>query len=225
VLAADQSAALRDRLAAELGNLKSADEAAEWVHKNLPAKNTLTSADAETVEAGFRERLAAIEGGQPDAAAAKGTAIPRDEPESVQSQAFDALEVAAPQPTIVQRRRAAAKTIRLRDKEHCRFVATQPCVVCGRTPTEAHHIRFAQPRALGRKVSDEYAVPVCRIHHRELHRYGDEASWWAGVNIDPVPMALELWRRWRSACLPVGSEFGQTSDRGAPGMGEVEGMF
>jgi hypothetical protein len=116
----------------------------------------------------------------------------------LQSQAFDHLEVAAPQPTIVQRRRATAKTIRLRDKEHRRFVATQPCVVCGRTPTEAHHIRFAQPRALNRKVSDEYSVPVCRVHHRELHRYGNEASWWAGVNIDPLSIALELWRRLHS---------------------------
>src|SRR5271165_99275 len=95
-------------------------------------------------------------------------------------------------------RRVAAKTIRLRDKEHCKFVATQPCVVCGRAPSEAHHIRFAQPRALGRKVSDEYTVPVCRLHHRELHAYGDEASWWAAVNIDPLPIALELWRRSRS---------------------------
>jgi hypothetical protein len=116
----------------------------------------------------------------------------------LQSQAFDHLEVATPQPTIVQRRRATAKTIRLRDKEHRRFVATQPCVVCGRTPTEAHHIRFAQPRALNRKVSDEYSVPVCRVHHRELHRYGNEASWWAGVNIDPLSIALELWRRLHS---------------------------
>jgi hypothetical protein len=94
-------------------------------------------------------------------------------------------------------RRVAAKTIRLRDKEHCKFVTTQPCVVCGRTPTEAHHIRFAQPRALGRKVSDEYTVPACRLHHRDLHNYGDEASWWAGVGIDPLPIALELWRRSR----------------------------
>jgi hypothetical protein len=60
-----------------------------------------------------------------------------------------------------RRRRVPAKTIRLRDKEHCKFVRTEPCVVCGRAPTEAHHIRFAQPRALGRKVSDEYAVRVC----------------------------------------------------------------
>ena len=80
----------------------------------------------------------------------------------------------------VRRRRVAAKTVRLRDKEHCRFVTTQPCVVCGRTPSEAHHIRFAQPRALGRKVSDEYTIAVCRLHHRDLHGYGDEASWWAG---------------------------------------------
>src|SRR6202042_2798986 len=87
------------------------------------------------------------------------------------------------------RRRVVANTIRLRDKEHCKFVSRQPCVVCGRTPTNPHHLRFAQPRALGRKVSDEYTVPVCRTHHRELHGYGDEASWWAGVNVDPVPDA------------------------------------
>ena len=64
VLATDQSEALRERLIAELSDLKSADEAAHWVHKNLPAKNTLALADAETVEASFRERLAAIEAEQ-----------------------------------------------------------------------------------------------------------------------------------------------------------------
>ena len=73
---------------------------------------------------------------------------------------------------------------------------------------EAHHIRFAQPRALGRKVSDEYTVPVCRLHHRDLHSYGDEASWWAGVGIDPLPIALDLWRRSRSTYSldAIGSE-------------------
>ena len=82
-----------------------------------------------------------------------------------------------------------------------KFVALQPCVVCGRTPSEAHHIRFAQPRALGRKVSDEYTIPLCRLHHRELHRYGDEASWWAGVSIDPLPIALDLWKRSHPGCV------------------------
>ena len=109
-----------------------------------------------------------------------------------------AAPIILPQKPEAGRRRVAAKTIRLRDQEHCKFVATQPCVVCGRTPSEAHHIRFAQPRAVGRKVSDEYTVPVCRLHHRDLHTYGDESSWWAAVSIDPLPVALKLWRKSRS---------------------------
>ena len=195
-LSTDQSEVLRDRLVAELGDLKSADEAADWVQKNLPAKNTLTVADADSVEASFRERLAAIEGGQWGARIPELVDNSSVERLQVRSQALDP-ETPAPAATVVRRRRPAPKTIRLRDKEHCKFVARQPCVVCGRTPTEAHHIRFAQPRALGRKVSDEYTVPVCRAHHRELHRYGDEASWWAGASVDPLPIALELWRRSR----------------------------
>ena len=66
---------------------------------------------------------------------------------------------------------------RFRDKTHVKFVAKQPCLICGRMPSDAHHLRFAQPRALGRKVSDELVVPLCRGHHREVHRSGDEASW------------------------------------------------
>src|SRR5215204_4661188 len=84
------------------------------------------------------------------------------------------VAVAAPP----RRGRVAAKTIRLRDKEHRKFVATQPCLVCGRTPADAHHLRFAQPRALGRKVSDEFTVPLCRTHHRQLHRVGQEQTFW-----------------------------------------------
>ena len=198
VLATDQSEALRERLIAELSDLKSADEAAHWVHKNLPAKNTLALADAETVEASFRERLAAIEAEQVSAGSVQAIVNSGDEFTRERSAATDSRETPAPAATVVGRRRIAAKTIRLRDKEHCKFVATQPCVVCGRTPAEGHHVRFAQPRALSRKVSDEYMVPVCRAHHRELHRFGDEASWWVGVNIDPLPIALQLWRRSRS---------------------------
>ena len=38
---------------------------------------------------------------------------------------------------------------RIRSKEHLRFVAQQPCLICGRSPSHAHHLRFAQSRALG----------------------------------------------------------------------------
>ena len=82
---------------------------------------------------------------------------------------------------------------RVRDRDHVRYVAQQPCLVCGRTPCDAHHLRFTQSRALGRKVGDEFTVPLCRGHHREVHRCGDEAAWWSKLNIDPTTTARKLW--------------------------------
>jgi hypothetical protein len=86
---------------------------------------------------------------------------------------------------------------RYRNKEHLRFVAQQACLVCGRTPSDPHHLRFTQPRALGRKVSDEFVAPLCRTHHREVHRAGDESSWWKQVGIDPLKVARKLWKKAR----------------------------
>ena len=200
VLESDQSAALRERLLAGLGQLQSADEAADWVHANLAAKNTPIAADADRVESGFRDRLTEMDAAssrEADPQSALAAAMER-QPFLAPKEDPAAAAIVLPAGPGARRRRMAGKTIRLRDKEHCKFVASRPCIVCGRAPCEAHHIRFAQPRALGRKVSDEYTVPVCRLHHRELHSYGDEASWWAGVGIDPLPIALELWRRSRS---------------------------
>jgi ERF superfamily len=81
--------------------------------------------------------------------------------------------------------------------DEARFVSAQPCLICGRRPCDAHHLRFAQPRALGRRVSDEYVVPLCRSHHRALHRHGDEAAWWESNKVDAVVVAHELWQRTR----------------------------
>ena len=62
MLGPEQSAALYESSCSPtFGQLQSPDEAADWVHKNLPLKNTLTAADADLVEAGFREKLATIE--------------------------------------------------------------------------------------------------------------------------------------------------------------------
>ena len=82
---------------------------------------------------------------------------------------------------------------RHRDKGHLKFVASQPCLVCGRSPADAHHLRFTQPRATGRKVSDEFTVPLCRTHYRDNHRFGDEAAWWGRQAIDPVGTSRKLW--------------------------------
>jgi hypothetical protein len=92
---------------------------------------------------------------------------------------------------------------RYRDRAHLKFVASQPCLRCERQPSEPHHLRFVQPRALGRKVSDEYAVPLCRTHHREVHRQGDEAAWWASAGIDALAVAHRLWQHTRLNGAPI----------------------
>jgi hypothetical protein len=82
---------------------------------------------------------------------------------------------------------------RLRDKAHLKFVGSQPCLICARSPADAHHLRFTQPRAMGLKVSDEFAVPLCRTHHRDIHSFGDEVAWWKRRAIDPIATARMLW--------------------------------
>ena len=84
---------------------------------------------------------------------------------------------------------------RLRDKAHLKFVASQSCLVCGRQPSDPHHLRFSQPRAIGLKVSDEFTVPLCRGHHRELHQVGNEPAWWEKLNIKPLEVAKGLWEQ------------------------------
>jgi hypothetical protein len=157
------------------------------------------------VETSFREKLAVVdEGGSEDQAETAdipGEAIILTEPKAeirpvaASNRAKHATTASAPPRRGV---RIPAKTIRLRDKEHRKFVAMQPCLVCGRTPADPHHLRFAQPRAMSRKVSDEFTVPVCRLHHRELHTHGDEKLWWKRINIDPLPIALRLWKQGRN---------------------------
>jgi ERF superfamily protein len=212
LLTPEQSAMLRERLLEELLAIRSADEAAVWAQRNLPAKNTLTAADAKIVEERFQARLSTIsEGlvsdwmthtGTPDGVAPEGLphVVPGKNLASARRADADTKQKALPGLKKRSRGgmiRALGKTVRLRDKEHRRFVLRQPCLVCGRVPSDPHHLTFTQPRALGYRVSDEFTVPVCRIHHRELHRSGDEAAWWQRLNIDPLPVALKLWQHTR----------------------------
>jgi ERF superfamily len=92
---------------------------------------------------------------------------------------------------------------RYRDRAHLEFVASQPCLLCGRQPCDAHHLRFMQLQALGRRVSDEFAVPLCRTHHRALHRHGDEAAWWTSAGIEAVTIAHRLWQHTRLSGAPI----------------------
>ena len=106
---------------------------------------------------------------------------------------------ALPSAKIDKSQLAIAEPKRLRDKAHLKFVASQPCLVCGRQPSDPHHLRFAQPRAMGLKVSDEFTVPLCRTHHRQLHQVGNEAAWWEDLQINALEIARSLWEQSRLA--------------------------
>src|SRR5262249_24021005 len=158
----------------------------------LTAKNSLTTADATSVEDAFERRLSELpssdaaapsndESSVSQSARPQGTA-PAEGTAPDQAQGIDKsiLTVAAPR--------------RYRNREHLRYVAPQACLVCGRKPSDPHHLGFTQPRALGRKVSDEFAVPLCRGHHRAAHRSLDERAWWRQAGIDPIKVARRLWK-------------------------------
>jgi hypothetical protein len=193
ILEADASAALRTRLIVELDQLGSGEEAAIWAHRCLREKNQLTAEDAQAVEEAFKATLKNFEPppvAEPSSERSTSTApftqkrkAKRSRKHPDRSQTIDKSALALPEPR------------RIRDPDHVKFVAQQSCLVCGRRPADAHHLRFAQSRALSRKVSDEFVVPVCRGHHREIHRCGDEAAWWGRTKIDPIVAARSLWLR------------------------------
>jgi ERF superfamily len=166
------SASLRAELLREIECLGAVDDTALWAQRRLPAKNQLSAIDAKQVEEAFTAKLASIHPAEPgDQSVTEKAGISE----------VDKSVLAFPEPR------------RIRDRDHVRHVIKQPCLVCGRRPSDPHHLRFAQTRALGRKVSDEFTVPLCRAHHREIHRCGDEGSWWGKTGIDPLAAARMLW--------------------------------
>jgi ERF superfamily len=178
-LSAALSASLRVELIREIEGLSATDVAALWAQRRLVAKNQLAAADAKQVEEAFAARLAVMS--VEDAKADDATTAPVDQSWVEKTPQIDKSVLVFPEPR------------RIRDRDHIRHVMKQPCLICGRVPSDPHHLRFAQCRALGRKVSDEFAVPVCRTHHREIHRCGDEGSWWRNTGTDPLAAARTLW--------------------------------
>jgi ERF superfamily protein len=214
----EQSAALREKLLIEVGNITSADLAAAWAREALTAKNSLTATDAKLVEDAFERRL-------PELPSSEAATPSNDDPSVPQvggpqviatAESIDAGQAKGIDKSIL----TVAAPRRYRNREHLRYVAQQACLVCGRKPSDPHHLSFTQPRALGRKVSDEFAVPLCRIHHRLVHRSRDERAWWRQAGIDPIKVARRLWKATRGidqrrsprAALPRPRAAAATSD-------------
>ncbi|WP_166294225.1 ERF family protein [Bradyrhizobium sp. 2S1] len=191
LLSLDQSAQLREQMLAELDCLTSENDLLAWAQVGLPRKNTLLVADARALESAYLEKLAAVQQVLPDTSdSLKPDASVEDTPSDATA------NLAFPK-----------EPVRKRSKAHLLFVREQPCLVCRQSPCDAHHLKFAQPRALGRKVSDEFTVPLCRAHHHELHRQGNERAWWADLKIEPLRVAHELWTASPIHIPPVAAVF------------------
>src|SRR5436309_10319417 len=188
LLDADQSSALREKLVLEIGSIPSPDLAAAWAREVLAAKNSLTASDAKLVEEAFERRFSefpsetAPNDGSSEIQAARPETVTSEITDLGQAKGIDKSVLAVPAPR------------RYRNREHLRSVTKQPCLICGRKPSDPHHLRYLQPRALGRKASDEFAVPLCRVHHRAVHRARDERAWWQAAGIDPIKIARKLWK-------------------------------
>jgi len=76
-------------------------------------------------------------------------------------------------------------------------VGELPCLICNRQPSHAHNIKYAQRRGMSQKVSDEFVVPLCALHHKDLHRASSEKAWWEKQGHEPLAIAAGLWERFR----------------------------
>jgi hypothetical protein len=195
----DASANLRNQLIAELEQLVDPEALASWAHRALPLKNQLATTDAQTVEAAFAARISQFGDAAARPESDQGSGHPSQSP-SAEINAEGIVTISKP--------------VRERDRDHLRFVAAQPCLVCGRIPSDAHHIKFAEHLAMARKVSDKFTVPICRLHHRELHRRGNERAWWQSQGIDPLPAAATFWMK-THAVAPADAEIAGDTDPSA----------
>lgn len=86
----------------------------------------------------------------------------------------------------------AFRSKRVRSKAYIKTLQGKPCLVC-KQEAEAHHVRFAEPSAMGMKVGDNWCVPLCHTCHMQLHAFGDERTWWDLQGIEPLKWAKKSW--------------------------------
>ena len=86
------------------------------------------------------------------------------------------------------------KVQRIKDKEYLKWVASNPCILCQNTQSQAHHVTFAMPRGFSQKVGDQFTVPLCYKHHHQLHTNGmSEKDFWSKLDIDAVDICSKFY--------------------------------
>ncbi len=218
---------LRDQLLADVAALRNDEGAALWAYRALPAKNSLTDADARQVEEAFQLKLAGF-----SVAADQAEEPDKSEPEPVAADQ-EGIPSPGPEPTDVVsvrpastpdegprqqggRKRQSRKRGQPREPDASRltldgalpFALTNGDEAAANDATapriDKADLTLSEPRRHRNRdhlkfvrVSDEFTVPLCRLHHRALHRRGDEAAWWAEQQLEPLPVAQKLWSHTR----------------------------
>ena len=147
-LAPEASAALCKQLVADLAGLATIQDLDRWAQTCLPAKNTLTAADACLVEQAFQGVLNAV--GAADAGSTELAPSPGQAAPETGQEAIDKSVLAFPEPR------------RHRNKNHLRFVAKQPCLICARQPCDCPPFALCaipRSRSQGQRRIHRAAVP------------------------------------------------------------------
>ena len=84
---------------------------------------------------------------------------------------------------------------KLRSPAHRAWVRSHRCSVpgCQLMPIECAHVRRASTAGIGIKSSDGYCLSLCREHHAESHRIGEQ-SFERRHGINLMQLAREFYR-------------------------------
>ena len=79
--------------------------------------------------------------------------------------------------------------------KHLDKIRGMSCIICESPPkSDPHHITNAEKSGMGRKVGDNWTVPLCRECHGRLHMYKyGEKLFWAMTGIDPLEKSREFF--------------------------------
>jgi hypothetical protein len=86
---------------------------------------------------------------------------------------------------------------RVTDETYLAYIRELPCLLCGKTPVDAAHVRMAEPRlhkrqtGMGERPDDRWALPLCRACHERQHA-GGERMFWEIRDVNPFAACLVL---------------------------------
>lgn len=73
--------------------------------------------------------------------------------------------------------------------EYVEYIRSQPCVICAKPGAYPHHIkRIGMGRDRKKRLKEHFsAIPLCNLHHSELHDKGDDKFFYV--------YGIELWQK------------------------------